>query len=108
MSLSMSQSKLTAALLIVSDTAFKDPSSDRANELLRTTFDVEGKGQWDVTQSRIVQDEVVQIQRAITEWSDGPNAVNLVITTGGTGFAIRDTTPEAVAPLIHRHAPGLV
>ncbi|TQS31341.1 hypothetical protein Golomagni_08380, partial [Golovinomyces magnicellulatus] len=41
-------------------------------------------------------------------WTDSSKAVNLVITTGGTGFAVSDSTPEAITSLIHKQAPGLV
>ncbi|KAJ5754977.1 MoeA C-terminal domain IV [Penicillium manginii] len=57
---------------------------------------------------KIVPDNVFQIQQAVCEWSDSANWYNLILLSGGTGFAIKDNTPEAVSPLIHRHAPGLV
>ncbi|KAJ5952599.1 uncharacterized protein N7479_011012 [Penicillium vulpinum] len=57
---------------------------------------------------RIVPDDVFQIQQSIYEWADSPNWYNLILLSGGTGFAVKDNTPEAVSPLIQRHAPGLV
>lgn len=59
-----------------------------------------------VDQTRIVPDEESQIQRTILEWVDEKNLA-LAITTGGTGFATRDITPEAIEKLLHRKAPGL-
>lgn len=97
---------LKAAILIVSTTADKDPSSDAADGTLRDVFEKEGSGQWTVVETKIVSDVTTQIQRQIMLWADG--AVNLVVTTGGTGFAPSDQTPEAVSALLHKQAPGLV
>ena len=85
---------LTAALLIVSTTASKDPSSDSSASILRNVVNEDGAGKWKVAAEHIVADDVIQIQKKVMEWSDGPNAVNLIITTGGTGFAVSDGTPE--------------
>ncbi|KAK0715875.1 MoaB/Mog domain-containing protein [Lasiosphaeris hirsuta] len=103
-----SKPNLTAAVLIVSTTAAKDPSTDAANVALRNVFDQSGGGQWTVTESKIVSDVTTQIQRQITHWADAAEPVNLIVTTGGTGFAIADHTPEAISVLLHKQAPGLV
>ncbi|EME40577.1 hypothetical protein DOTSEDRAFT_177632 [Dothistroma septosporum NZE10] len=100
--------KLRAAILIISETASKDPSSDKGIPALQHVFHQKGVDQWQANETRIVPDNVVDIQRAITGWTDGGNAVNLVVTSGGTGFAQKDVTPEAVAPLLHKQATGLV
>ncbi|PON25580.1 gephyrin [Trichoderma gamsii] len=97
-----------AAVLIVSTTAAKDPSADASASVLREVLLQDGGGRWDVVDERIVSDNVFDIQRNIMLWADGPNAVNLIITTGGTGFSVADVTPEAVAPMIHKSAPGLI
>lgn len=101
---------LTAAVLIVSTTAAKDPSTDAAGAVLRDVFDQDGGGQWSVVTTHIVSDDAEQIKAQITAWTDPPatDPVNLIITTGGTGFAISDQTPEAVSSLLDKHAPGLV
>ncbi|BAE60479.1 hypothetical protein BDV35DRAFT_376544 [Aspergillus flavus] len=104
----MTDDKLKAAILIVSDTASKDPSTDRVAETLTSFFFSEGLNTWDRPATKIVPDNVLDIQRALCDWTDGPNWVNLILLSGGTGFALKDNTPEAVSPLIHRHAPGLV
>ncbi|KAJ5690468.1 hypothetical protein N7462_004860 [Penicillium macrosclerotiorum] len=101
-----SSTKLKAAILIVSDTASQDPASDKTANALAPILAAEGK--WEPPAIRIVPDNVFQIQQAVCDWTDGPNWYNLVLLSGGTGFAVRDNTPEAVSPLIHRHAPGLV
>jgi len=102
----MEEPHLEAAILIVSDTASQDPSTDKAQTVLVDTF--RQADRWQVTETKIVGDDVLAIQRALTGWCDRSDAPNLVVTTGGTGFAIKDHTPEAVNPLLERHATGLV
>ncbi|PWY72174.1 molybdenum cofactor biosynthesis protein Gephyrin [Aspergillus sclerotioniger CBS 115572] len=104
----MADNILKAAILVVSDTASQDPSTDKVGDTLTTVFSTEGANNWGQPVINIVPDNVLEIQRAICDWTDGPNWVNLVIVSGGTGFATKDITPEAVSPLIHRHASGLV
>ena len=104
----MDKPKLKATILIVSDTAFQDPSTDKAGDTLSNVFTNEGSGQWIVDDRKIVPDNVLSIQKEVSLACDGEDYVNLLITTGGTGFAVKDNTPEAINPLIHRHAPGLV
>ncbi|GFN12555.1 bifunctional molybdopterin adenylyltransferase MobB/molybdopterin molybdotransferase MoeA family protein [Aspergillus tubingensis] len=104
----MADNTLKAAILIVSDTASQDPSTDRVGDTLTTVISAEGSNNWDTPVIKIVPDNVLEIQRSICDWTDGPNWVNLVVVSGGTGFATKDITPEAVSPLIHRHASGLV
>ena len=101
---------LRPAILIVSDTASADPSSDRTGPALRDLFSsqrLQGSGdRWARSIVRIVPDDVLSIQRELVEWCDGVTSgtddqvggegghVNLIVTTGGTGFARRDFTPE--------------
>lgn len=85
---------LTAAVLIVSTTAARDPSADASAEILHNVLREDGGGRWRVIGETIVTDDVLQIQKQITLWADGPNPPNLIITTGGTGFAVADGTPE--------------
>jgi gephyrin len=56
---------------------------------------------------RIVPDDVQAIRAAVTKYAD-EQKVHIIITSGGTGFSQRDNTPEAVGPLLHREAPGIV
>ena len=104
----MDKAKLKATILVISDTAFRDPSTDKAGDTLSSVFADEGNGQWTVANRKIVPDDVLQIQKEVSLSCDGEDYVNLFITTGGTGFAVKDSTPEAISPLIHKHAPGLV
>lgn len=91
----MSGSPLKVALLIVSTTAARDPSTDASGDILRNVFEQEGGGKWEVAGTEIVPDDVAQIQRQIMLWADSSGqGINLILTTGGTGFAVSDNTPE--------------
>ncbi|RHZ60271.1 hypothetical protein CDV55_106580 [Aspergillus turcosus] len=104
----MADGKLRAAILVVSDTASQDPSTDKVGDTLTASFTAEGSNSWGPPVIKIVPDNVLDIQQTICNWTDGPDWFNLVLISGGTGFAVKDNTPEAVSPLIHRHAPGIV
>jgi molybdopterin biosynthesis enzyme MoaB len=90
----MSTSQLRAVILVVSTTASKDASADSSGPVLKDFFAKEGGGKWEVVETKIVSDDVLAIQRAITNWTDAEHAVNAIVTTGGTGFAVHDSTPE--------------
>jgi gephyrin len=90
----MSASILKAAILIVSTTAAKDASADLSGPMLENLFETEGGGKWTVIDTKIVSDDVLDIQRTIMGWTDGEDGPNLVLSTGGTGFATYDLTPE--------------
>jgi gephyrin len=90
----MAAPKLKSAILIISDTASEDPSTDRAGQVLTDTFSAEGGDRWDMPVTAIVPDDITQIQRSVQRWADAADYVNLIVTTGGTGFAVQDHTPE--------------
>jgi len=91
---------LNIAVLTISDT--RDEENDRSGALLAERVTGAGHG---LAGKDIVPDEVEAIRARLTLWIDDP-AVDLVITTGGTGFAPRDVTPEAVRPLFRREMDG--
>ncbi|KAJ3235248.1 hypothetical protein HDU81_000686 [Chytriomyces hyalinus] len=63
---------------------------------------------WAITQTATVPDSVHAIQSVLRAWCDAePSQADLILTTGGTGFGVRDLTPEAVSPMLHRMAPGI-
>lgn len=91
-----------AAVLTVSDRAsrgeYEDRSGPRAAELLEELG-------FAVTATRIVPDGLDTVSVALTELVGD---VDLIVTTGGTGFSPRDVTPEATRGVLERDAPGLV
>lgn len=92
-----------AAVITVSDRSHGGLRHDSSGPLLAELL--AGLG-FAVGEVAVVPDDVVAVQAAIrTAVADGND---VVVTTGGTGFAPRDVTPEAVRPLLERDAPGLV
>jgi gephyrin len=83
-----------AAVLVISTTAAKDHSQDTSGAILSDVFSHEGDGRWEVVETKIVGDVVQDIQKAIKDWTDRDGTTNVVVTTGGTGFAVHDITPE--------------
>ncbi|KAI4866772.1 gephyrin [Hypoxylon rubiginosum] len=105
----MSNTALRVALLIVSTTAARDPSTDASEGVLSDVLEKEGGGKWELVDTKIVPDVVTQIQGQIMLWTDiAADTINLILTTGGTGFAVADNTPEAISALLHKPAPGIV
>ena len=95
-------------LLIISDAASKDRSLDKVEATLSETLTADGNGQWTVAVSDIVPDDANAIREKIESWTMLEKDVRLILTSGGTGFAQRDITPETIEPLLDKHAPGLV
>jgi len=62
-----------------------------------------------VAHTAIVPDEAAAIGSVVCAWTEpgSPQCVDLLLTSGGTGFGLRDLTPEAIRPLLHREAPGV-
>lgn len=90
----MSNTKLKTAILVVSETASGDPSTDRCIPILKDVFANLGNNQWEVAAAEIIPDSVLDIQKCIRTWTDGEDPLNLIVTSGGTGFATKDNTPE--------------
>jgi molybdopterin adenylyltransferase len=94
---------IRTAVLTVSDRSYRGERPDRSGPALQNALEQLG---WSLTLSAIVPDEIPVIQRTLLEWCSS-GAVDLILTTGGTGFAPRDVTPEATQAVIQRPAPGL-
>ena len=86
--------ELRAAIIVISDTASSEPSTDKCIPALQDVFADEGGGRFQAGDTVIVPDDPIQIQRAITQRADGNDFVNLIVTSGGTGFTQKDVTPE--------------
>ncbi|MGV6875691.1 molybdenum cofactor biosynthesis protein B [Pseudochelatococcus sp. B33] len=91
---------LNIAVLTVSDT--RDAESDTSGGLLAARLTAAGHT---LADRQIVTDDVDAIRAVVSAWAEDPG-VDVIITTGGTGFAPRDVTPEAVAPLLRRTMDG--
>jgi len=91
---------MKAAVLTVSDRVSRGEVEDRSGDTLATLLAADG---YDVAR-RVVPDEAGEIAAAIEELA-GEAAV--VLTTGGTGIAPRDVTPEATRSVLEREAPGI-
>jgi len=91
---------LRIALLTVSDT--RTAETDKSGDLLAERLTGAGH---ELAGRAIVTDEIEAIRTQIKAWVADPD-VDLIISTGGTGFAPRDVTPEAVKPLFRRHMDG--
>lgn len=88
---------LKAGILVVSDTAYADRSTDKAVPLLGGCFlnAGDGRSEWGMLTPKFVPDRVEAIQREIMKWCDREDDfANVIVTTGGTGFAQKDVTPE--------------
>jgi molybdopterin adenylyltransferase len=90
----------TVAVLTVSDRVSRGEAEDGSGDTLEALLRADG---YDVTR-RLVSDEADEISAAIRELAD---EAELVLTTGGTGLAVRDVTPEATRAVLEREAPGI-
>lgn len=93
----------TAAVLTVSDRGFRGERRDESGPAVRAILEEAG---WEVVHTAILPDEREEIQAALEDCADRLG-VNLVLTTGGTGFSPRDVTPEATLAAADREARGI-
>ncbi len=91
---------MTGAVLTVSDGVHEQTRADRSGDALAELLRVEG---FDV-ERRVVPDDADAIAAAIVELA---RVASVILTTGGTGFAPRDVTPEATRSVLEREAPGV-
>lgn len=90
-------------ILTVSDRSSRGERADASGPALAHLVGTLG---WSVARQAIVPDDEPAIRAALIEWCAG-SQVDVILTTGGTGFAPRDVTPEATRAVIERDAPGL-
>ena len=88
------------AVLTVSDTRTFD--TDSSGAYLQQVLQEEGHY---LADRKLVIDDIYQMRAIVSAWIADP-AVEVIITTGGTGFTGRDSTPEALAPLFDKHIEG--
>ncbi|MBC8333382.1 MAG: MogA/MoaB family molybdenum cofactor biosynthesis protein [Anaerolineae bacterium] len=95
---------LRVGILTVSDRSARGQRPDASGPALKEKIISLG---WLVSEMGLVPDDLAAIQAVLAKWADG-FALDVILTTGGTGFAPRDITPEATQAVIERPAPGLV
>ena len=91
------------AILTISDAGARGERHDTSGDAAEAWAKTRG---YQIAKRSLVPDETVQIVSALTNWSDADDA-DLILTTGGTGLAPRDVTPEATRAVLEREAPGL-
>jgi len=90
-------------ILTLSDRSARGERTDASGPALAELIHAQG---WSVVKREILPDDESAIRAALIEWADS-GQVDIILTTGGTGFAPRDITPEATRAVIQRDAPGL-
>lgn len=94
---------MNVGILIISDRGARGEYEDRSGPVIAEI--VHGRTPWTLTHQTIIPDHFQTIVDTLIQWCD--EDVNLLLTSGGTGFSPRDITPEATKQVIEREAPGL-
>ncbi len=90
-------------ILTLSDRSARGERADVSGPVLADLIRAQN---WIVAEQLILPDDESAIRAALTGWADS-GRFDIILTTGGTGFALRDVTPEATRAVIQRDAPGL-
>jgi molybdenum cofactor synthesis domain-containing protein len=91
------------AVLTISDAGARGEREDRSGQAIADWITEQHH---ELTARTLVPDDTLAISSLLMEWADS-DAADLIITTGGTGLAPRDHTPEATRAVIDREAPGI-
>ncbi|MCB8941593.1 MAG: molybdopterin adenylyltransferase [Ardenticatenaceae bacterium] len=94
---------MQVGILTISDRGARGEYEDRSGPILVEIL--QNRTPWQVSQRAIVPDEQDAIANKLIAWCEA--GVNLILTSGGTGFAPRDVTPEATKAVIERETPGI-
>ena len=94
---------IRCGILTLSDRSSRGERGDSSGPALVTLVEAEN---WSVVKHEILPDEEAAIRGILTSWADS-GELDVILTTGGTGFSPRDVTPEATRAVIDREAPGL-
>jgi len=95
-----------AAVLTVSDRVASGDATDESGPAVANALQERLGAR--IVSTACVADEIERIEATLRAWLDGEAALDVVVTTGGTGLAPRDVTPEAAMRVIERLAPGLM
>lgn len=91
------------AILTVSDRSARAERVDKSGPALAQAVADYG---WFMLKQAVLPDDLVPLSELLAKWSDSGD-LDVILTTGGTGFSPRDVTPEATLAVIQRSAPGL-
>ena len=94
---------LRFGILTLSDRSSRGERADSSGPALARLIEAEG---WSVVKQTVLPDAEIGIRETLNAWVDG-GSMDVILTTGGTGFSPRDVTPEATRSVIDREAPGL-
>jgi molybdenum cofactor biosynthesis protein MoaC len=94
---------IRAAVLVMSDSIAAGKKSDLSGQLIVERLKNE---EVEVVDYKIISDDVEQIIQTLIKYAD-QKKLDLVMTTGGTGFSLRDCTPEAILKVMDREVPGI-
>jgi molybdenum cofactor synthesis domain-containing protein len=94
---------LKIAILVISDRSYLGTREDLSGPALEKAVNNAG---WKVVRKGLVADELLDIRNTLVDWSN-QGEIQVILTSGGTGFSPRDVTPEATLEVIDRQAPGL-
>lgn len=100
----MTQAKARIGILTISDRASRGDYEDKGGPAIQAWFTRVLTSPWEPV-ARIIPDEQAQIEAALCELSDKEQC-SLIVTTGGTGPALRDVTPEATEAVCSKMMPG--
>ncbi|XP_043929894.1 gephyrin isoform X33 [Protopterus annectens] len=98
--------QIRVGVLTVSDSCYRNLAEDRSGVNLKDVVQDPSLLGGIISAYKIVPDEVDVIKEVLVDWCD-EKELNLILTTGGTGFSPRDVTPEATKEVIEREAPGM-
>ncbi|KAG7281673.1 hypothetical protein CRUP_008048, partial [Coryphaenoides rupestris] len=98
--------QIRVGILTVSDSCFRNLAEDRSGVNLKDLVHDPSLLGGVIAAYKVVPDEMDEIKDILLDWCD-EQELNLILTTGGTGFAPRDVTPEATREVIEREAPGM-
>ena len=94
---------LRFGILTLSDRSARGEREDSSGPALARLIQTEN---WSVAKQALLPDNESAIRAILSEWADS-GEIDVLLTTGGTGFSPRDVTPEATRAIIDREAPGL-
>ena len=94
---------LNFGVITISDRSSQGEREDVSGPVLQRKIETQG---WKVNKYTVIPDNLMEISHLLQQWADHKH-LDVILTTGGTGFSPRDVTPEATRAIIERIAPGI-